>query len=93
MNFTIPMVVILTFFFAPSVHSQCPDDPKDLLINTQEKEDYFLQNFPNCDQFNFVTVNNRYIGDPRYRPYIISLVGTIILILMLIKGVFFLTKI
>jgi len=39
-------IVMFFFLFISMAKGQCPDDPKELIINTQEKYDYFFKTYP-----------------------------------------------
>jgi len=78
-------IVFLAFIFAPSANSQCPKNPKDLIINTQEKFDTMLKNFPNCRKFEIYMVNGKFIGDPKPMNYVGSLFLSLVIILILLK--------
>ena len=78
-------IVLLALFFSPSVNGQCPDDPKDLVLNTQEKFDFMTKNFPSCNKFEIYMVNGKFIGEPKPINYLASLFLIMAGILILLK--------
>ena len=78
-------IVIGVLLFAPSANGQCPDNPKDLILNTQEKFDYMTTNFPNCKKFEIYMVDGKFIGDPRPVGYLVSLFSVLAGILILLN--------
>jgi len=78
-------IVLLAFFFVHTANSQCPGNPKELIINTQEKYDNFFKNYPNCKEYEIYMVNGKFIGDPKPKNYIISLLLILAGILVAMK--------
>ncbi len=83
-NYRIIITIILLISGVIGGHGQCPDDPKDLIINTQEKFDQYLIDYPDCNQWTIIKVDNKFIGDPNYLGYIVSMVGMHIFILLVL---------
>ncbi len=84
------MALILLIFISTLTHgySQCPEDPEQLKVNTQEKLDFMKENYPNCNDYYTIKYDNKFIGDPQYTPYTLTLIGCLIGILILLKMVF-----
>jgi len=83
----ITMIVFVLLYGLCS--AQCPEDPDKALLNTQEKYDYFMTNYPNCDEYSIVKYDNKFIGDPRYTAYSWTLVFSLIAILIALKSIFY----
>lgn len=85
---------LLIFFLISSITlgAQCPDDPKVSIINTQEKYDYFMENYPNCDDYSIQKYDNKFIGDARTTQYSWALLFSLIGILVALKLIFQIRK-
>lgn len=79
------ILITCCLFISTLSYGQCPEDPDDWIINTQEKADYFLDAYPDCREFTIIKVNNRFIGDPKYSSYSMVLAGCFLGILVLLK--------
>jgi len=66
-------------------YSQCPENKDELLLNTQEKYDYFFNNYPDCKEYNIIMINGKFPGDPRPIEYLITLMLSLGMILVLTK--------
>lgn len=83
--------IILFFSLCTSlsiVGQDCPDDPEDLLINTQEKFDYFFENYPNCKEYTIVKMDGKFMGAPRFIEYCLSFILSIGILLAILKYIF-----
>ena len=81
-------VVIICLIILPIIsYSQCPEDPADLIINTQEEYDYFFETYPNCREYHIILINGEFAGDPQLLKYITTLILLIALIFTFLKFV------
>jgi len=79
------MILLFTLFTKQTSYSQCPENKEELILNTQEKRDYFFENFPNCKEFQIIKVNGYFRGDPRPIEYLITLILSLGTILIMTK--------
>lgn len=82
------LALILFIISSTVLCAQCPDDPKIGEINTQEKYDYFFENYPNCREFHIIKHNGEFIGAPRTTQYSLALLFSLIGILVALKLIF-----
>jgi len=77
------MILLITLSIKPISYCQCPENKEELILNTQEKYDYFFKNYPNCGEYNIIMTNGKFRGDPRPIEYLITLIlslGTILIL-------------
>ena len=82
------LTIILLLKISVLSGTECPTDPKDLLINTQDKYDNIYLKYPDCTDFTIVKNNNKFIGDPRLGPYALLLIAMIAGIFLALKMLF-----
>lgn len=86
------IIAILFLISSLPILAQCPDDARISYINTQEKYDYFMENYPNCDDYSIIKHNNKFIGDARATEYMWTLSFSLIGILAILKLIFWAKK-
>jgi|GEM_PF-4332412 len=82
---------IILFFTASWICAsvQCSEDPDEAILNTQEKYDVFFEKYPYCQEYSVIKYNNRFLGNPDERGYLIALGSALIGIILLTKLVFY----